>query len=193
MTKRPVIPSPQTVGDKTKRPVIFDLVADDLETSLLDEGMRLVLHINPRTMNVSYSKVITPIQTDGGWIEQHYGEGLDEINFDMATGGFVRLYSGVSNITGGGLDVGGDRRETLAYDKYLDLLALFHNNGCVTDISGKVALQGYVKMTFDEGTYYGWFNTFEVSETVESPYQFALSATFWVDKQQTVLRSQAVA
>lgn len=171
------------------RPVVFDILAPDYETSLLPDSVKLVLHVNPRSMAMSYSKVIERIQTKGGHVEQHWGEGTRTITFDMATGGFKRLYSGLSNVTGGGVDTGGNRRETIAHDKYLDILALFHNNGSIYDTNGQIAFQGIIKMTFDGGIYYGWFDNFSVNEDSEVPYMFNLSAQFTVSHESLRLRS----
>jgi hypothetical protein len=171
------------------RPVIFDLVAPDLETSMLPDSLKMVLHVNPSTMKLAYQKIITRMQTKGGWVEQHWGDGVHDINFDLATGGFMRLYAGLSNITGGGIDVGGTRRETIAYDKYLDMLALFHNNGSIYDSRGNIAFQGQIKCTFDEGTYFGWFQNFNVNEAADAPYQFTLSTAFTVDHETHIFRT----
>jgi hypothetical protein len=171
------------------RPVVFDILAPDRETSLLPEGLKLVLHVNPSSMKFSYEKAIERIQTKGGYVEQHWGEGARTITFDIATGGFKRLYSGLSNVTGGGFDTGGTRRETIAYDKYLDMLALFHNNGSIYDTRGQIVFQGIIKVTFDGGIYFGWFTSFNVNEAAEKPFQFDLSASFTVSHEVLRLRS----
>lgn len=171
------------------RPVVFDILAPDLVTSILPEGTRMVLHVNPSSMAFSYAKQIERIQTKGGFVEQHWGEAARSITFAMATGGFKRLYSGLSNVTGGGHDTDGTRRETIAYDKYLDLLALFHNNGSIYDTSGQIALQGIIKVLFDGGVYLGWFTDFGVTEAADKPFQFALTATFTVAHEIMRLRS----
>ena len=170
-----------------KRPVVFDVLGPDWETSLLPNDVKLVLHINPTSMDLKYQKQIERIQTRGGFVEQHWGDSAQEISFEMATGGFMRLYSGLSNITN--QKYGGTRRDTIAYDKYLDMLALFHNNGSVYDTFGNIALHGILKITFDGGVYLGWFTSFSVSETAEKPYQLALSAAFTVHKEVMVFRS----
>jgi hypothetical protein len=171
------------------RPVVFDILGPDLSTSILPEGLRMVLHVNPSSMSFSYAKQIERIQTKGGFVEQHWGEAARSLSLNLATGGFKRLYSGLSNITGGGKDVEGTRRETIAYDKYLDLLALFHNNGSIYDTSGQIALQGIIKVLFDGGIYLGWFSTFNVSEAAEKPYQFDLTAEFTIAHEVMKLRS----
>ena len=164
------------------RPVIFDILAPDEETSILP---KMVLHVNPQSMSFTYEKAIERIQTRGGYVEQHWGEGARAIEFKMVTGGFMRLYSGLSNITGGAgaTDTKGTRRETIAYDKYLDFLALFHNNGSVYDSTGQIVFQGILKITFDGGIYLGWFSRFNVTEAAEKPYMFDLSASFTVHRE----------
>ena len=175
------------------RPVVFDIIATDGETSLLPDDIKLVLHVNPTTMSFQYQKVIERIQTKGGFVEQHWGDGPGTMSLEMATGGFMRLYSGLSSTTGAnseeGLDIGGTRRDTIAYDKYLDMLALFHNNGSVFDQRGSVAFQGMIRVTFDEGTYYGNFSSFTVTESAEKPYQFALSGSFQIRRETFELRT----
>jgi len=171
------------------RPVVFDILAPDLETSILPDDLKMVLHVNPTTMSFSYEKIVERIQTKGGYVEQHWGDGTRSISFSMVTGGFKRLYSGLSNITGGGWDAGGTRRETIAYDKYLDMLALFKSNGAIYDTSGQIVFVGLIKVTFDGGIYFGWFSSFTVNEAAEKPYQFDLSAEFTVSHEILRMRS----
>jgi hypothetical protein len=164
------------------RPVVFDIIAPDGVTSILPDSLKLVLHTNPKSMKVSYEKLISREQTKGGFVEQHWGDGTQTIAFDMATGGFMRMYQGLVENTSPEM-TGGTRRETLAYDSYLDILALFHNNGSVYDIHGQVALQGKIQITFDGGVYLGWFTDFNVTESSTTPYQFTMSTTFEVAQE----------
>ena len=46
-----------------KRPVIFDIVGPDLETSILPDDLKLVLHVNPKSMGLNYEKLIERIQS----------------------------------------------------------------------------------------------------------------------------------
>lgn len=174
-----------------KRPVVFDILGPDRETSILPNGLRMVLHVNPSSMNFNYSMVIERIQTQGGWVEQHWGSAVDSIDFAQASGGFMRLYSGLSNVTGGpgSIDLGGSRRDTIAYDKFLDLLALFHNNGRIYGQDNVVAFQGILKMSFDGWVWLGWFNDFSFSEAAEKPYQFDITTTFSVDLEEMTNRT----
>jgi hypothetical protein len=169
--------------------VIFDILGPDRETSILPDQYRLVLWANPTTMSFSYSRKVERIQTRGGFVEQHWGDDAQTVSFESGTGGFMRLWSGMSNMTS--TEYGGTRRETLAYDRYLDFLALFHNNGSVYDAYGQVALQGIIKLTFDGGVYLGWFTSFTVQESSTKPFQFTLSADFDISEEVQVWRSVA--
>ena len=174
-----------------KKPVVFDILAPDYETSLLPEGMKMVLHVNPQSMTVNYAKVIERTQTMGGYVEQHWGDGARTIDFNMATGGFMRLFSGLSNITGGpgAYNAGGTRRETIAYDKYEDMLAIFHNNGSIYDTAGKIVFQGIIKIMFDGGIYLGWFSNLNMTEDSSKPYQFTLTTNFIIEEELQRFRS----
>jgi len=167
------------------RPFVFDILGPDMETSVLPRNLRMVLHAPPQSVNISYSKQIERIQTRGGFVEQHWGEGARTIDFSMVTGGFMRLFSGLSNVTGGpgAEDTGGSRRESISYDKYLDFLALFHNNGSVYDATGKIVFQGIIQVTFDGGIYNGWFSDFKVTEDASRPYLFSLTTNFTIDRE----------
>jgi len=170
------------------RPVVFDIIAPDGETSILPNDLKLVLHVNPSSMSVKYQRVVERTQTKSGFVEQHFGDGTAGLDFEMATGGFMRLWTGLSSNTSPNL-TRGTRRETLAYNSYLDILSLFHNNGSVYDITGQVALQGKIKITFDGGVFFGWFTSFTVSESADKPFQFSLSASFEVDSEVQTWRT----
>lgn len=191
-TNRPVFRGAFTGADDEyaglgKRPVVFDVLAPDYETSLLPEGVKLVLHVNPSQLQVKYTRKVERIQTRGGFVEQHWGDDTQQLSLQMATGGFMRLYSGLSNITNP--KYGGTRRETLAYDSYLDMLALFHNNGSIYDQNQQVIMQGIVKITFDGGVFLGWFTSFNVTENADKPFQFTMTAEMDIAKELQVWRT----
>jgi hypothetical protein len=171
-----------------KRPVIFDVMGPDYETSLLPDGFKLVLFVNPSSLSIKYARVVERMQTRSGFVEQHWGDGAQGLDIEASTGGFMRLYSGLSNVTSPS-STGGSRRETLAYDSYLDMLALFHNNGSIYDYAGQVALQGIIKVTFDGGVYRGWFNQFSVTESAESPYRFTMSTSMEISDEVQVWKT----
>ena len=185
---KPPLIGPSEAEANGKRPVIFDILGPDRETSILPVDYRLVLWANPSEMSFSYTRKVERIQTRAGWVEQHWGDDAQSMSITAASGGFMRLYSGLSNVTNPAY--GGTRRETLAYDRYLDILALFHNNGSVYDAGGQVALQGIIKVTFDGGVYFGWFNSFNVTEDAATPFMFNITLDFDIDREVQVWRTQ---
>ena len=164
-------------------PMVFDILAPDGFTSILPNSLKMILDTNPASVNFNYAQLIERTQTKGGFVEFHWGEGLRTIELNMVTGGFKRLYSGLSNITGGGIDVGGNRRETINYDKYLDMLALFHNNGQIYDTNGQIVFSGRIKILFDGGIYIGTFDNFNVEDSAQKPFQFNMTTTFTVHRE----------
>ena len=189
-------------SESGKKPVVFDVIAPDGRTSLLpDPSLSLVLHVNPTSMRFSYAANIVRTQMHSGFVEEHWGPTPTTIAFEAATGGFVRLYSGLTAITGPtpsndllppgvrARGAGGTRRDTIAYDKYLDLLALYKYNGAIYDSRGTIALQGSVRVLYDGGSWWGWFSDFSVEESAEKPYQFSLTANFTLSRETHQLRS----
>ena len=181
-----------------KRPVIFDIIAPDGFTSLLPDNLKMVLYTNPKDLSFSYSKKVDRSQTLGGWVEYYWGDDPILITLNIPTGGFIRLGTGLSAYTGAvnvkgesyGLNTGGTRRDTIQYDKMLDLLALFHNNGSIYDQRGNIALQGRIKMSFDGGVWLGWFQSFSIEETSQQPFMFNLTANFQVEREIHGIRTQ---
>ena len=156
---------------------------------MLPDGIKLVLYVNPNNMSIKHDKSINTIQTKGGFVEQHWGDNTQSISLEFATGGFKRLYVGlIGGITSPAL-TGGTRRETLAYDSFLDLLALFHNNASIYDLRGQVVAQGQIKLTFDGGVYLGWFSSFSVSENADQPFKITMSGEFTVSKELQTWRT----
>ncbi len=179
---------------KAVRPFVFDILGPDMETSILPESLRMILHVPPQSVAFSYEKTIERIPTKGGFVEQHWGDGPQTLSFTMVTGGFVRVASGMSNVTGGpgSYQAGGTRRETIAYDKYLDMLALYRNNGSVYDNTGQIVFQGVIKVTFDKGVYLGWFSNFQVTEDATKPFLFSLTTNFTVYREILRLHSNGL-
>ena len=165
-----------------RKPVVLDVLAPDRRTTMLPDGQKFVFHVNPSELSITYAKTVSRIQTMGGFVEQGWGDDAQEISMSMNSGAFIRPYVGVSAITNP--DYGGTRRQTIAYDKYLDLLALFHNNGMVYGINGQVIQAGIISLYFDNAIYYGWFTSFTVTESAENPYKLDLQANFTVDSEE---------
>lgn len=132
----------------------------------------LVLHVNPSSFQLTHQKVVERIQTRGGWVEQHWGDQLDEVRCEGSTGAFMNIYTGLASVL---------RQRTIAWDRFRDLHDLYRNNGSVYDPSGSIVLQGQIMLMYDRGVYTGTFRTFEFEETADSPFAFRLSWAFKVE------------
>lgn len=174
-------------------PVVFDILSPDLQTSMLPEGLRLVMHATPQNFTISYTKVQETLQTKGGWVEYPWGLAPTEVTMSGVTGGFVRLYAGVvgnsapvpssSQVKGSGTTPVPNRRETLAYQDFLDLLALYKSNGAIYDQNGSLAYQGRVALIYDNATFYGNFSDFSFEDSADKAYQFSFNISFTVDQE----------
>ena len=182
---QPIIYSPNDTNPKGIKPIVFDIIAPDGQTSLLSDGVndyRMVLHANVADISLSYEKSIERQQTMGGWIETHWSDKPTTISLAVTTGGFIHRDRGI--------DQGHTRRDTIGYQQYLDLLALFHNNGAFYDRKGEIVVTGRIKMSFDGGVWFGWFQSFSVSDTAETPHLFKCSLAFQVEREVHGIRTQ---
>jgi hypothetical protein len=228
MIKSPIANKDIASSNLGVRPFVFDIVAPDGVTSLLPEDLKMTLHVNPKSIAFSYTKQHEISPTLSGWVEYYWGDNVTTISLEVASGAFIRPYTGLTATTGPasistpdfrytsatstmepkegttitatpntklkpttiGTSIGGTRRDTITYDKYLDLLALFHNNGSVYDQTGRVILQGKIKMIFDGGVWFGWFQSFNVTDDAQSPYQFNVSLSMQVEREYHGVRTQ---
>lgn len=206
MIKSPIANKDIASSNLGIRPFVFDIVAPDGITSLLPDDVKMTLHTNPKNISFSYEKQHEISPTLSGWVEYYWGDGPQTLSLEAASGAFIRPYTGLSAVTGPvsytetsggrttsesiGTSIGGTRRDTITYDKYLDILALFHNNGSVYDKTGRVILQGKIKVIFDGGVWFGWFQSFNVTDDAQSPYNFNVSLSMQIEREQHGVRTQ---
>ena len=62
--------------------------------------------------------------------------------------------------------------------------------GLFMTLGATSSYRGRIKMTFDGGTWFGWFQSFSVSESADQPFQFKLSAVFQVEREVHPVRTQ---
>lgn len=164
--------------DRLRQFVIFELVNVVHDEAQVPQSNAtfpyMVMHMNPSSWEESYTKLITRQATRGGFLEQHWGEELDSITASGSSGMFVSVASGLSAL---------NRKATIGYRKYLDLVALYKNNGLVYDQRGNVVLKGGLNLHFDSNIYNGYFENLTVTESADNPYTFELSWTFKVYHQ----------
>ena len=96
--------------------------------------------INPNQLVINHSKKIQEQVTRGGFVLFHWGDNLDEISASAVSGSFARLDRPQSNnkmgYTAAQPDVGLDRRDTWPYLRFMQVLALYRNNGISISSTG---------------------------------------------------------
>ena len=107
------------------------------------------------------------------YVEEYWGEELDEISCNGSTGGFILEDLGLNNLS---------KTQTKPYFKFQDLLDVYRNNGDTYDESGRVVKKGNIMLSFDIGSYYGYFDNFNYSEAGDVPFRFVFDFIFKVER-----------
>lgn len=152
-------------------PVAFQVTSPFSRTRVLLPHS-LVMHVNPNSFEEAFNQKVERFQTRGGWVEQHWGQDLEEISAEASTGAFMNIHTGLTSVL---------RHRTIAWDRYRDLHDLYHNNGSVYDPFGNIVLQGFIMLMYDRGTFLGTFRSFEVKETADTPFAFQINWSFKVE------------
>lgn len=153
------------------RRLAFNIVEDFISPTVILPP--LYMHINPSTFSMSFQKKINRTQTFDAFLEEYWGEELDTITSSGSTGGFILPDTGLTNV---------HKTETEPYFKFQDLIDLYRNNGNVYDEVGRVVRKGHIVLSFDKGTYFGYFESFNYTEDADIPYRFVFDFTYKVEK-----------
>tara|TARA_B100000745_G_scaffold300447_1_gene254457 strand:- start:1460 stop:1951 length:492 start_codon:yes stop_codon:yes gene_type:complete len=157
--------------------MIFELVNVDGSSHSLGSNTifpYLVLHINPNSFEESFAKLLSRQPTRGGFVEFHWGDELGSISASGSTGMFVSIASGLSVL---------NRKASIAYRKYQDLVSLYKNNGMVYDQRGNLVMRGGVRLYYSGVVYTGFFENLNVSESADKPFTFEVNWAFKVEHQ----------
>ena len=156
------------------RRVAINVIEDNLNPQVILPP--LYLQVNPQNMKQSFKKKTNRIQTLAGFVEQYWGEELDNLSVSSSTGGFVHPNIGYTTH---------ERSRTTQFFKFQDVLDIYRNNGNTYDEQGRVVKKGNIVIFFDPGTYLGYFESFDWSEDASSPYKFLFNFSFKVEKSYT--------
>lgn len=132
----------------------------------------LTFHVNPQEESKTFKKIIHRYRTRAGWIEEHWGEELDQITINGSTGTFYHPNYGTNTSF---------RYETLAMINFQEILSLFRNNAAVYSDTGAIIAQGDVVITFDGFKFYGQFSHFSWEENATNPFRFTFNFNFEVN------------
>jgi len=129
----------------------------------------LYMHINPQNMDQTFKKKTHRYQTFSAYVEEFWGEELDTISCNASTGGFILKDMGLTALY---------RVQTQPYFKFQDILDIYRNNGNTYDNFGRITKKGTIVLSYDEGTYYGYFENFNYTEDGDKPFKFIFDFTF---------------
>jgi hypothetical protein len=153
------------------RQLMFTIVEDVINPT--NKYPPLYMNVNPSTFSMSYQKKINRYQTFDAYVEEYWGEELDALSCNGSTGGFILEDLGINTIY---------RTQTKPYFKFQDLLDVYRHNGNTYDESGRVVKKGNILISFDVGSYYGFFDSFNYNEVAEIPFRFTFDFSFKIER-----------
>ena len=134
----------------------------------------LTMKINPKNLDAQYTQLINRKRTFGGFIEEHWGEQLDS----LSAGGQTSQFYGPTGLTNE------SRRDTDGFKNFEKFVAIYRNNGTLYhEKTGKIISQGFVVMNYDNAIYNGYFESFNITENDQKPFELEYDFTFKVTKE----------
>lgn len=187
--------------------VTVELLDSDMRpTAITKSGGAIVkglrLQMSPETLAINSVKVINRYQTLTSWVEEHWGDEMDQLTFSGKSLGFI------STVNGRKLLAIDSRSSSAAYKEMKKLISIVKSNGLViqgasvgdpsravrefyspnstTPVrkiishprAGMVKERMYVKITFDFVSCIGYFESFEVAESASNPFLVSYNISF---------------
>jgi hypothetical protein len=133
----------------------------------------MVLQVNPLEMTPSFTRRVERTQTRGGWVEQDFGEELDQLASSFRSGAFINIHEGLAKK---------NPWDTFAFDRIMDLYELYRNNGLIFDDKGKPIFRGSILMMYDTAIYLGYFTDLEMKWNADNPFSLQGSFNFKAER-----------
>lgn len=173
------------------------------------EGVKissLKLNMSPASLVINGSKIISRTQTLTRWVEEHWGDEMDMVNFNGSTFAFIR-FPGEEEKVGGGLCVE-SRGMTEPFKELQHLVNIYKMNGAVYQQEkiddknevpreffnyanptqpqvvrrhprvGFIKQRLYIRIRCDFAEFIGFFESFDVTEDASSPYALNYNVSF---------------
>lgn len=203
----------RTIRNKDIIPMFMDMVDTSLMRKAIYMGQDFVvttlkLTPNPENLTINSSKKISRYTTMTRWVEEHWGDEIDNIAFNGTSFSFFG-YKGRDALGNTGL-THAYRESTQAYKYMKELAKFFKTNGCIyqgaSDYEepgylavhdflngnsefldnhprkGMIKERLYVRIVYDYLVLIGRFESFDMIEDSTSPYRFQYSLTFKAEK-----------
>jgi hypothetical protein len=163
------------------------------------------LNMSPNSLIVNASKKINRAQTMTRWLEEHWGDEMDQISFSGSTFAFIRFPKQGDN-DGGGLCV--DSRDmTAPFMELQNFVNIYKLNGCVYQAdnitgdekpreffnyanpsqnyqlrnhprAGFIKHRLYIRLRCDFAEFIGYFDSFDIVEDADSPFRLTYNLSF---------------
>jgi hypothetical protein len=151
-------------------------------------GLTFDMWVNPSNLNITLPpKSVNATRTLGGWKLQHWYPELGSIRGDGIIGNMLERYNR-------------DLKDSTAWRNFVKLLNVYQMNGAqyvnaVAANQNRFTVQNQflpiAMLTFDKITYYGYFESFEYTESEETPhtlkYSFSMKYTSFKDTRDMAI------
>lgn len=149
----------------------------------LSDGYAFQMYINPSNLTITHPpKTINATRTLGGWKLQHWYPDLGSISGDGVIGNMLERFNT-------------DLKDSTAWRSFAKLLGIYQLNGlkfvAAPQGQNRFNLQSaffpIAELTFDQMTYSGYFESFNYTESEDTPhtikYQFAFKFVNYIDSR----------
>jgi len=164
-----------------KKPIVPIMIKrHNINGVLIDPALTLL--INPSNIDITMASKIQPTKVrknfkynSGHSIEYHHDE-LDTMSVNCTT---AQFYSS-NGLTPTNL------KETMAYDNFQKLIALYRNNGKTYNIhhDGIIDTVGEIVIHSLKTNYFGVFEEFSYTQSSDKPYNFAFTWSFVISRTE---------
>lgn len=149
----------------------------------------LMFYVNPNKFDVSYQHIIS--DGDRGrqfHIIEHWGLQQPTISASGTIGAtYIDSTNGLGQKTGG--LTRSLRRESAAYQHFMNLFRIYKNNGYIFNIQNRISMLGSVNIYYDGTIYTGSFDSFSISEAEDKPFDLEYSFEFTVRFEDRISRT----
>lgn len=150
---------------------------------------RIFLLANPQEITISRRKAIKEVYTREGWLTEHWGEDLPTISISGLTAAFFHSTEGITRVMA---------KDTLAYNNLQSILKIYRSNGINLAPAPKppstkkssinnplsprsIALRRKaVGMTYNGRDFLGSFDSLNINQSEDHPYNMQYSIEFTV-------------
>jgi hypothetical protein len=170
----------------------------NIATATGEEVTSLILNMSPNSLVVNSAKKVNRVQSFTRWVEEHWGDEIDQISFSGNTFAFITEDYGLAVV---------NRDTSSPYKELQHLVNIYLLNGAVyhkeedstqdrrmfwdyTSVgkasmtinrhprAGLISMRLYIKLSCDFAQFVGYFESFDITEDAVNPYRMAYTVSF---------------